>query len=55
MEPAGSGGCLCFVNAEVAMAETLAHNLYFRIPIEEAMPRTFVAVGIKLQVRSRSS
>lgn len=31
------------------MAETLAHHRYFGIPIQEAMPRTFVAVDARLQ------
>jgi RES domain-containing protein len=35
---------------ETAMAETLAHNRYFRIPVEDAMPRTFVAIKARLQV-----
>ena len=34
---------------ETAMAETLAHYRYFKIPIEDAMPRTFVAVVMKLK------
>lgn len=35
---------------ETAMSETLAHYRYFRIPIEESMPRTFVATVVKLRV-----
>jgi RES domain-containing protein len=31
------------------MAEALAHNRYYAIPIEEAMPRTFVAIETKLK------
>ncbi len=34
---------------EVAMAEALANNRYFGIPIEDAMPRTFVAVETRLK------
>jgi RES domain-containing protein len=34
---------------ETAMAETLAQNRYFGIPIEESMPRVFVATLVKLQ------
>lgn len=34
---------------ETAMAETLAHNRYYGIPLQDAMPRTFVAVAVKLQ------
>ena len=33
---------------EVAMAETLAQNRYYGIALEEAMPRTFVAIHAKL-------
>lgn len=34
---------------ETAMAETLANNRYYGIPIEDAMPRTFVAIGVKVK------
>lgn len=34
---------------ETAMAESLAHYRYFQIPIEESMPRTFVATMVKLR------
>jgi RES domain-containing protein len=34
---------------ETAMAETLAHNRYYGIAIEDAMPRTFVAMEVNLQ------
>ena len=34
---------------ETALAETLAHHRYYGIPIEDAMPRTFVAIQVKLQ------
>lgn len=33
-----------------AMAETLAHHRYYHIPIQEAMPRTFVALEVNLKV-----
>ncbi len=33
---------------ETAMAETLAHYRYFGIPIEEAMPRVFVGIHVKM-------
>lgn len=33
---------------ETAMAETLAHYRYYGIPVEDAMPRTFVAIKTKL-------
>ena len=35
---------------ETAMSETFAHYRYFGIPIEESMPRTFVATVVKLRV-----
>jgi RES domain-containing protein len=34
---------------EAAMAETLAQNRYYGVPIEDAMPRTFVAIEVTLQ------
>ncbi len=34
---------------ETAMAESLAHNRYFGIPVQDAMPRTFVAISVKLK------
>lgn len=34
---------------ETAMAETLAHYRYYGIPVEDAMPRTFVAIVVRLQ------
>lgn len=34
---------------ETAMAETLAQNRYYGIPIQESMPRVFVATVVKLQ------
>ena len=33
---------------ETAMAETLAHYRYYNIPIEDCMPRTFVATEFRL-------
>ena len=33
---------------ETAMTETLAHYRYFGIPIEEAMPRVFVGIHVKV-------
>lgn len=35
---------------ETAMAEPLAQHRYFSIPISDALPRTFVALSVKLQV-----
>ena len=34
---------------ETAMAETLAHNRYNGLPIEDAMPRVFVAIAARLK------
>ena len=34
---------------ETAMAESLANNRYYGIPIEESMPRVFAATVVKLQ------
>ena len=31
------------------MAETLAHNRYYGVPVEDAMPRTFVAIEVTVQ------
>lgn len=32
-----------------AMEETLAHYYYYGVPLQQAMPRTFVAIAAKLQ------
>lgn len=34
---------------ETAMSETLAHNRYYGIPLQDAMPRMFVAIATNLQ------
>lgn len=47
--PVGIAGVYASLTPETAMAETLAHNRYYGIPIEDAMPRTFVAMESKLQ------
>lgn len=47
--PAGIAVVYASLTPEVAMAETLAHNRYYGIAIEEAMPRTFVAIEATLQ------
>lgn len=36
------------LSPETAMAETLAQNRYYGIPIEDAMPRVFVAIEARL-------
>jgi RES domain-containing protein len=48
--PIGISMVYLSLTPETAMAETLANNRYFGIPIEDAMPRTFVAVKATLQV-----
>ena len=47
--PVGLSVVYLSLSPETAMAETLAHYRYYGIPIEEAMPRTFVAIDIRLQ------
>ncbi len=47
--PAGIAVVYNSLTPETAMSETLAHYRYFCIPIEESMPRTFVATVMKLQ------
>jgi RES domain-containing protein len=46
--PVGVAAVYASLNPETAMAETLAHNRYYGIHIADAMPRTFVALAIKL-------
>src|SRR5437763_631733 len=47
--PIGIAVVYAALTPETAMAETLAHNRYYGIPIEDAMPRTFVAIEVKLK------
>jgi RES domain-containing protein len=47
--PIGITAVYASLTPETAMAETLAHNRYYGIPIEDAMPRTFVAMEARLQ------
>ena len=42
--PVGIATVYASETPELAMAETLAHYRYYRIPVEKAMPRFFVAV-----------
>jgi RES domain-containing protein len=46
--PIGVAVVYASLTPETAMAETLAHNRYYGIPIEDAMPRTFVAIKVSL-------
>ena len=48
--PPGIAVVYASLTPEVAMAETLAHNRYYGIAIEEAMPRTFVAIEATLRI-----
>jgi RES domain-containing protein len=47
--PIGIAVVYSSLTPESAMAETLAHNRYYGIPVEDAMPRTFVAIEATLQ------
>jgi len=47
--PVGVGVIYASLTPETAMAETLAHNRYYQIPVEDAMPRMFVAMEANLQ------
>jgi RES domain-containing protein len=47
--PGGIAVVYASLTPETAMAETLAHNRYYGIPIEDAMPRTFVGIEASLQ------
>src|SRR5262245_14020957 len=46
--PKGIAMIYASLSPTTAMAETLAHNRYYGFPIEEAMPRTFVAINATL-------
>lgn len=47
--PVGIAVLYASLTPETAMAETLAHQRYYQIPIESAMPRTFVAIEVHLR------
>jgi RES domain-containing protein len=47
--PKGTAAVYAALTLETAMAETLATNRYFGIPLQDAMPRTFVAFLARLQ------
>ncbi len=46
--PKGIAMVYASLTPEVAMAEALANNRYYGIPVEDAMPRTFVAIDVRL-------
>ena len=47
--PLGIAVVYASLTPETALAETLAHDRYYNLPIENAMPRTFVALQVKTQ------
>lgn len=47
--PVGIAVIYASLTPETAMAETLAHNRYYGVPVGDAMPRTFVAIDVKLK------
>ncbi len=47
--PVGTAVVYNSLTPETAMAESLANNRYYGIPIEESMPRVFAATVVKLQ------
>lgn len=48
--PKGIAVVYASLSPEAALAETLAHVRYYGLPVEDVMPRTFVAIEAKLQV-----
>lgn len=48
--PRGIAVVYASLGPETALAETLAHNRYYGIPDDHTMPRTFVAIDVKLTV-----
>jgi RES domain-containing protein len=48
--PIGIACVYASLTPETAMAEALAHHRYYGIAVEEAMPRTFVAIEAELGV-----
>lgn len=47
--PIGVATVYSTLTPQTAMAESLAHNRYYGEPIEDSMPRTFVAIRMRLQ------
>lgn len=47
--PIGIAVVYASLTLETAMAETLAHHRYYGIPLQDAMPRTFVAIRTNFQ------
>lgn len=48
--PQGIAAVYASLTPETAMAEALAHVRYYGFPIDEALPRTFVAIEAHLQI-----
>lgn len=47
--PVGLAVVYASLTPETAMAETLAHNRYYGLPPEDAMPQTFMAFAVDLR------
>lgn len=47
--PSGIATVYASLTPQTAMQETLAHNKYYGIPVQDAMPRTFVAIKPRLR------
>lgn len=47
--PMGIAVVYASLTPETALAESLAHNRYYGIPLQDSMPRTFVAIAVNLQ------
>jgi RES domain-containing protein len=47
--PVGLAAVDASLTPETALAETLAHHRYYNLPLEQAMPRTFVAIEARLR------
>ncbi|ODA36534.1 RES family NAD+ phosphorylase [Planctopirus hydrillae] len=48
--PIGIRAVYASLTPEIALSETLAHFRYYGIPLQDAMPRTFVAMEANLQI-----
>lgn len=48
-DPKGIAVVYASLGPETALAETLAHARYYGLPVEDTMPRTFVAIEVRLQ------
>lgn len=47
--PVGTASVYASLSPQTALEETLAHARYYSLPINTSMPRTFVAVDVKLE------